>query len=121
MARAALEQLADLVPPPGELGLGDLHVGNFVNDVFHLAAKGVQRRERATAFGRQEQERVVVARAARRGLLSAVLVGSHKSLRFKPLRPETSPKKRPTLAGYNTLFFVGLLRLSATARRWRNW
>src|SRR5205085_8392054 len=50
---------------------------HLVGDVVHLAAEGIERRDRAAPVGGQEEEAVVEARAARRGLLLAILVGGH--------------------------------------------
>ena len=56
----------------------------LVDDVVDFAAEGVQRRDRAAPLRRQEQEAVVEARAALRGLLLAVLVGRHRGGRCTP-------------------------------------
>ena len=50
---------------------------DLVDDVVDLAAERVQRGDRAPPLRRQEQEAVVEARAALRGLLLAVVVGRH--------------------------------------------
>ena len=57
---------------------------DLVDDVVDLAAERVQRDDPAAPFRRQEQEAVVEARAAVRGLLLAVVVGRHLSERYTP-------------------------------------
>ena len=52
-------------------------IGHLVDDVVDFAAERIERGDRAAARRRQEQEAVVEARAALRGLLLAVLVGCH--------------------------------------------
>ena len=54
----------DLGAPPRELAARDARVGDLVDDVVDFAAERVQRGDRASPFGRQEQEAVVEARAA---------------------------------------------------------
>ena len=75
--RLPVEERRDLAAPPLELRLGHRRVADLVHDVVDFAAEGVDRGDRAAPLGRQEQERVVEARAAGRGLALAVLVGRH--------------------------------------------
>ena len=77
MLRRPVERARDLLPPPRELRARDGGIRHLVDDVVDLAAERVERGDRAAARRRQEQEAVVEARAALRGLLLAVLVGCH--------------------------------------------
>src|SRR6266536_3006096 len=79
MLRLAGERGTDYIAPPPELRPGDAGVYRLVDDVVDLAAERVERRDGASAFGRQEQEAVIEARAALRRFLLAVLVGGHCS------------------------------------------
>jgi hypothetical protein len=81
MMRLAGVHRADLLPPPRELGRGELSIGGLVDDVVDLPAEGVERGDRPAPLGRQEEKGIVEARAARGGLLLAVLVGRHTALR----------------------------------------
>ena len=74
------ERGADLAAPPGQLGRRHARVGDVVGDVVDLAAEGIEGRDRGAAWRRQEQERVVEARPARRGLLLDVLLRAHGAL-----------------------------------------
>jgi hypothetical protein len=74
---ASGEAVGDLLAPPRELGGGDARVGHLVDHVVDLAAEGVERRDRGAARRRQEQEGVVEAGAAARGLVLHVLLGGH--------------------------------------------
>ena len=77
--RVARKQSGHFVPPPGELGAGELRVRGLVHHVVHLAAKGVQRRDGAPSRRCQEQERVVETRPAGGGFLLAVFVRRHRA------------------------------------------
>src|SRR5205814_9679898 len=74
MLRLAVEEIRHFAAPPGELRGGNLRIHAFVDDVVHLAAEGIERSDGAPALGREKEKRVVEARAARGGLLLAVLV-----------------------------------------------
>src|SRR5260221_381494 len=66
--------------PNGPIAGASARVGwiaRLVHRVVPLAAEGVERGDRAPAFGRQEEERVIKARAALRGFVLAVFVRSH--------------------------------------------
>src|SRR6266850_1255004 len=52
-------------------------IARLVHRVVHFAAEGVEGGDRAPAFGRQEEKRVIKARSALRGFVLAVFVGSH--------------------------------------------
>ena len=97
MLRRAVERAGDLLPPPRELGLRDVRVVHFVDHVVDLAAERVQRGDRAPPRRRQEQEAVVEARAARRGLLLAVLVRGHEQhrVRYAHRAPVARAQHRP--------------------------
>ncbi|KAG0778344.1 hypothetical protein G6F22_011289 [Rhizopus arrhizus] len=78
VVRLAVEHLVDLRAPPGQLDAGQRRIGAFVDHVVHFAAIRVQRGDRAAAFRRQEQERVVEAGTALGGFLLAVFVRGHR-------------------------------------------
>src|SRR6185503_7455329 len=67
----------DLLAPPRELRRGHAGVGAFVDDVVDLAAKRIERGDRAAPIRRQEQKAVIEARPAGDRLLLAVFVSVH--------------------------------------------
>ena len=69
---------------------------HFVDDVVDLAAERVERGDRAAPRRRQEQEAVVEARAALRGLLLAVLVGRHAAAALRARTTSASRTRRRT-------------------------
>src|SRR5439155_6715364 len=77
MLRLAGGEIGDLGAPPRELGARYLRIRRFVDHIVYFPAEGVERSDGAPPLRREEQERVVEARAARGRFLLAVLVGGH--------------------------------------------
>ena len=74
VAGAAGEGRGHFAAPPGQLGGGDAGVADLVDHVVDLAAERVEGGDRRAPRRRQEQEGVVEARAAARGLVLHVLL-----------------------------------------------
>src|SRR5690349_10781433 len=84
MLRVAAEELRHLVPPPAEGHARGRSIARLVDGVVDLAAERVQRGDGAPALWREEQERVIEARAALRCFLPAVFVWRHRASTARP-------------------------------------
>src|SRR6266513_2654090 len=107
MLRLAGGEIGDLGAPPRELRARHLHLRRFVDHIVHFPAEGVERRDGAAPLCREEQERVVEARAARGGLAPAVLVGRHiaRASSKGQSNPRSTGRRRNTSQSAFSIFF----------------